>query len=126
VCALPDLASGSGVVAHFTAHVDSANPGATAISTVSAAQGDPNTVNNSANIISIFDPVAAMALQVSSDSRVISWPAGGGSAWILEASETLLPGSWVRINIPPSIVGASYTVTLGSTNNCQFYRLRRQ
>jgi len=126
VCSLPDLASGSGVVVHLTVQANGASPGATTISSVSALQGDPNTANNVANIITVIDPVATMSVQADTGARVISWPTGGGSGWTLETSQTMQPGSWVPIHPPVSIDGVYYKVVLGPTNDWQFFRLRRQ
>jgi hypothetical protein len=54
----------------------------------------------------------------------IAWPSAF-NGWTLEASPTLIPGSWQAVSTPPLLDGAWHYVPVSPDNAQRFFRLRK-
>ena len=60
----------------------------------------------------------------SADTFVISWPLTATN-FVPESTTSLDAAAWSPVTEPPVVVDTNFSLTLGSTNVAQFYRLRR-
>ncbi len=112
---------GSGTVATVTITVH-ANAGGTVTNTVTASSAitDPLKANNKAAVKTIIQTLVLGAVR-SGNTLVFSWPSG----FVLQSTPSLSPPTWTDVTNPATqFVGGQNTVTIGTANGTQYYRIR--
>jgi uncharacterized repeat protein (TIGR01451 family) len=119
---------GGGVIVTVTMGVPIANVLLTLDSAVGAGQLDLNPGNNRVSIkTTVSDAAAAVPALFAARKNadlVLSWQ-GTSTNIVLQSSTLMDSGSWSTMGDPPVVSNGVSTVTVPTTGNTKFFRLRR-
>jgi uncharacterized repeat protein (TIGR01451 family) len=126
---IPDLASGTGTNVVITARANPANPAITNtyfnVATIHANETDLNSANDTAIGKVIVYPFPQVAMIRKAGQVVLSWPAFGGTNYVIEASDSLVPTNWTRVtNSVPTVSAGVMSITVNPAKPKQFFRIR--
>jgi hypothetical protein len=93
---------------------------------VAAGQTETNPGDNSVLVKTIVTTTwPTLAVSPQGGSLVLSWP-NDGRTYVVEASESLRPGTWTPVVVSPALVGGQYRASVPMTaSSKKFYRLHR-
>ncbi len=123
----PEAGGAVGAGGTFTFPFLAATPGPTTLSFSYARSWDPGDVAQS---FSVTVNVTAEALlprldiELQGGNARISWPTNGSTAFFLEGNQDL-SGGWAALNVLPRLEESNYVVTLPTSGQFLFFRLRR-
>ncbi len=73
----------------------------------------------------IAGPTPPLAITLSQQKVLITWPVANSAGFFLEGTPTLQPADWRPLNVLPISDGTQYVVTLGHTGAGLYFRLRK-
>jgi hypothetical protein len=119
---LGNLASGSYAYLGVDVTAPVTNALLQVLATVGATQEDLNLGDNAAWVTTTVTDLPKLTVTLGPGVVVLSWPVTSGS-YVLQATPTLNPPSWMAVPQPPSLVNGVWRVTLPTGGGTQFYRL---
>jgi uncharacterized repeat protein (TIGR01451 family) len=96
--------------------------------TLTAAEPDPDTSDNTASAVTTVVSNATRTLRIGrlpGDNVVISWPTSAVTFSLQFVNSLSSSNVWQQATNTPAVVGNLYTVTNSATHAQQFFRLRR-
>jgi hypothetical protein len=72
----------------------------------------------------VMQPIPSVAFQISGTDIIVSWPTNA-LGFSLQSATNLDIEDWTAITNAPIVIGTNYTITLSTTNQIQFFSLKR-
>jgi inhibitor of cysteine peptidase len=119
-----DPGGGVGVGGTFTFSFLAVTPGDTALPFEYRPPGGGPPAQTFTVTIHVTTAPPRLSIQLAKTNVFISWPIAGSTNFFLEGAASLSPWQWAALNVLPLPEGTNYTVTLGTSTNPLYFRLR--